>query len=231
MSVGRDEVGMPLTRPRRHQLRHLREAAERFLVSAIAALNAGSLAMSLSDWSRTSSISSFFSLPFASLLKPASSMMRAAFADSPTAASCCLIWVVVTFIEMKTERATSASQPNTAVFQWLALQRPIRAARFCDCFSGDTTFLLSDLRLQIEGLAVDGAEGDAPGRCERERVVVGGQGVGPVDVQLEVVVALRVGDRDLHGVGRGRPEEGDREPVAVAGRQLLPLGRVGCAWR
>ena len=32
---------------------------------------------------------------------------------------------------------TKASQPKTAVFQWLALQRPIRAAMLFDCFRGD----------------------------------------------------------------------------------------------
>src|SRR5262249_54396340 len=33
--------------------------------------------------------------------------------------------------------ATKASQPKTAVFQWLALQRPILAARLFECFRGD----------------------------------------------------------------------------------------------
>src|SRR5262245_25340775 len=154
----------------------------------------------------------FDSLPFSSSLKPASSMMRSAFAASPTAASDCLISVIGICIEMKSDTATRAIQPNTAVFQWFALQRPIRAARFLDCFRGDISFLLSDLRLQIEGLALHGVEGDALSRCERERVVVGGQRVGAVDVQLEVVIEPRIGDRDLHGVGRGIPQEGDREP-------------------
>src|SRR5262245_1144180 len=171
------------------------------------------------------------SSPFSSLLKPASSMIRSAFADSPTAASDCLIWLIGICIEMKTETATKASQPKTAVFQWLALQRPIRAARFFDCFKGDISFLLSDLRLQIGELTVDGVEGDALGGGERERVVEGRQGVGAGDVQLEVVVEPGIGDRDLDCIGRGIPQEGDREPVAVAGRQLLPLGRVGCDGR
>ena len=35
------------------------------------------------------------------------------------------------------EAMTNASQPNVAVFQWLALQRPMRAAMFLECFRGD----------------------------------------------------------------------------------------------
>src|SRR5262245_17632867 len=154
-------------------------------------------------------------------------MMRSALADSPTEASACLIWVVPRFIAMKSDATTKASQPKTAVFQWLALQRPIRAARFCDCLRGDISYLLSDLRLQIGGLAVGELEGHALGRCEREGVVEGRERVGAADVELEVVIEPGIGDRDLHGAGVGRPEEGDREPVAFAGRQLLPLGHVG----
>jgi hypothetical protein len=40
---------------------------------------------------------------------------------------------------MKTDAITNASQPKTAVFQWFALQRPIRAARLLLCFKGDMT--------------------------------------------------------------------------------------------
>ena len=38
---------------------------------------------------------------------------------------------------MKTDATTNASQPKTAVFQWFALQRPMRAARLLLCFKGD----------------------------------------------------------------------------------------------
>src|SRR5919198_1121532 len=39
-------------------------------------------------------------------------------------------------------RMTKASQPKTAVFQWLALQRPIRAAMLLERLSGDIRLLL-----------------------------------------------------------------------------------------
>src|SRR5262245_26826498 len=35
---------------------------------------------------------------------------------------------------------TNASQPNTAVFQWLALQRPMRAAMLLDFFKVDISW-------------------------------------------------------------------------------------------
>ena len=41
------------------------------------------------------------------------------------------------------ETATNASHPKVAVFQWEALQRPIRAARFLLFLAGDTAVLLS----------------------------------------------------------------------------------------
>src|SRR5262249_16429465 len=48
--------------------------------------------------------------------------------------SICLVptaWPIIT------AATTKASQPKTAVFQWLALQRPIRAAKLFDRFKGD----------------------------------------------------------------------------------------------
>jgi hypothetical protein len=38
---------------------------------------------------------------------------------------------------------TNASQPKTAVFQCLALHRPMRAARFSDCFEEEIDMLRS----------------------------------------------------------------------------------------
>ena len=90
-------------------------------------------------------------------------------------------------------------------------------------------FLLSALQLQVGGVAVGGVEGQALGRCERERVVEGRQRVGAVDVQLEVVIEPRVGDVTLTASVVRVPEEGDREPVAFTARQLFPLEEcVGC---
>src|SRR5690349_17778645 len=128
-------------------------------------------------------------------------MMCCAFADSPTAASACLISVVVTFMETNTETATRASHPKTAVFQWLALQRPMRAAMFLDCCKGDISFLLSAQGLQVEGLV-----GRARNRAARrvgERVVVGLERLGGIDAELELLLVEEVEDDDLHVAGVG----------------------------
>ena len=55
----------------------------------------------------------------------------------PTFASFWSICFVLTALPTTSEAMTKASQPKTAVFQWLALQRPIRAAMLFDCFRGD----------------------------------------------------------------------------------------------
>src|SRR5437868_1791246 len=41
------------------------------------------------------------------------------------------------FMPITSEAATNTSQPKTAVFQWLALQRPMRAAMLFERFKGD----------------------------------------------------------------------------------------------
>ncbi len=51
------------------------------------------------------------------------------------------ICFVFTTLPIAIAAMTNASQPKTAVFQWLALQRPIRAAMLFDCFRGDTASL------------------------------------------------------------------------------------------
>ena len=43
-----------------------------------------------------------------------------------------------TALPITKDATTNASQPKTAVFQWLALQRPMRAAKLFECFRGDT---------------------------------------------------------------------------------------------
>src|SRR5687768_17814247 len=64
-------------------------------------------------------------------------MILVARAASPTARSLASRYLVPTALPMKTDAITKASQPKTAVFQWPALQRPMRAAKLLLCFNGD----------------------------------------------------------------------------------------------
>src|SRR6476661_3042006 len=53
------------------------------------------------------------------------------------------MFFVPTCMPIASDAITNASQPNTAVFQWLALQRPMRAAMLFERFRGDIwTWLL-----------------------------------------------------------------------------------------
>ena len=70
-------------------------------------------------------------------------------------------------------------------------------------------------------LDLDGAEA-LRGRV-RERVMEGRQRVGAGDVELELLVELRVGDGDLHAVGRLAPEETDFDAVAFTHCELSPV--------
>ena len=88
------------------------------------------------------------------------------------------------------------------------------------------------------GLAERVAEAEAPAGRVRERVVEGRERLGARDVQLERLVEPRVGDGDLHPVGRLAPEERDLEAVALAGGELTPIvegdrrgirGEIRCA--
>ena len=90
--------------------------------SSIAALNAGSLVRSESLWTRT--------LSPAGCLKPASRILSMR-PDSPGPAVFGSMVLVPTAPPIANAPTTSASQPKVAVFQWSALQRPIRAARLC----------------------------------------------------------------------------------------------------
>src|SRR5947208_15728159 len=47
------------------------------------------------------------------------------------------MFFVPTKLPTMTAAMTNASQPKTAVFQWLALQRPMRAAMLFERFRGD----------------------------------------------------------------------------------------------
>src|SRR5205085_1434235 len=50
------------------------------------------------------------------------------------------MFFVPTFMPSMNAAATNTSQPKTAVFQWLALQRPMRAAMLFERFRGDMPF-------------------------------------------------------------------------------------------
>ena len=117
---------------------------------------------------------------------------------------------------------TKASQPNMAVFQWLALQRPIRAAKFFECFRGDmaSSFQPCECRLRDRAL---GSPKPRPGGRIRERVVESRERVGACDIELELFVELRVGHGDLHAVGRLAPEETDFDAVAFTDCELSPV--------
>src|SRR5262245_14985789 len=94
------------------------------------ARNSGSPAVWVLLWTRTISVCG-------SDWKPASRRIVSARWAWPTLElfwSICLVpiaWPIIT------AAITKASQPNTAVFQWLALHRPIRAAMLLDFFRGD----------------------------------------------------------------------------------------------
>ena len=95
--------------------------SSRAAVSSIAAANSGSLAVSVSLWMRTVSP--------AGCLKPASRIWSARL-DSPAPPALPSAAFVPTTVPSMTASTTKASQPKTAVFQWPALQRPMRPAMF-----------------------------------------------------------------------------------------------------
>src|SRR5512133_3907392 len=98
------------------------------------ASNAGSFALSFSLWMTTNSVCG-------SALNPDCFRICSARCDSPTLASSLLSCFVPTCIPTASEARTKASQPKTAVFQWLALQRPIRAAMLLERLRGDMALL------------------------------------------------------------------------------------------
>src|SRR6266545_1898128 len=65
-----------------------------------------------------------------------------ALCDWPVVASSMSRFLVPTTAPRANAAMTNASQPKTAVFQWLALQRPIRAAMLFERLSGDMSGLL-----------------------------------------------------------------------------------------
>src|SRR5436190_3996316 len=103
---------------------------------------------------------------------------------------------------------TRASQPNVAVFQWSALQRPMRAARLRGRLMisvlADIWFLLSVGRLS-------GGVG--------ERVVEGVEGAVRGDREAKAIAAAAL-DRHGHGVLARMPEQPHRDAVVFASSEL-----------
>ena len=77
-------------------------------------------------------------------------MILSACRASPTLVSLVSRYFVPTALPITKDATTNASQPKTAVFQWLALQRPMRAAKLFECFRGDTVWLLLRGGLVVE---------------------------------------------------------------------------------
>src|SRR5262245_39883364 len=69
-----------------------------------------------------------------------------------------------------TDAITKASQPKTAVFQWLALQRPIRAAMLFDLRSGDIGFPFAGSWVLDRNLPAEAFRGYGAGWCLGVRV-------------------------------------------------------------
>src|SRR5262245_55504063 len=85
-------------------------------------------------------------LSAAGRLKPASRILSMR-PDSPGPASFGSADFVPTAPPSPKATITNASQPNVAVFQWSALQRPIRAARLLGGLLSDMSFLLGGREL------------------------------------------------------------------------------------
>src|SRR5947209_4178225 len=73
--------------------------------------------------------------------------MEAALPDSPLPLFSWMRVFVPRTPPMAAAAMTNASQPKVAVFQWLALQRPIRAAMLFERFRGDIANLLGSRSL------------------------------------------------------------------------------------
>src|SRR5947199_8311775 len=80
------------------------------------------------------------------------------------------MFFVLTTLPMNTAATTNTSRPKTAVFQWLALQRPMRAAMLFERFSGDMRGLLRNG--DLSRLAAGGARRSGAGLCLGVRIAV-----------------------------------------------------------
>ena len=75
----------------------------------------------------------------------------------------------------------------------------------------------------IEGFARRAAEAEAATDRVRERVVEGIERVRAGNVDVELLVERRVGDRDPDSVRRLAPEERDRQPVVIPACEFFPV--------
>src|SRR6266540_138374 len=145
-----------------------------------------------------------------------------ALCDWPVVASSISRFFVPTTMPMANAATTNASQPKTAVFQWLALQRPIRAAMLFERLSGDMSGC-SFAWLCVYGIcrsAHAGEEVDAVVRRVGVGVVERVHGLVRRDLDVEVVSALGVEDGDRETVRLRIPEQCDLETVAGSNVQL-----------
>ena len=98
--------------------------------------------------------------------KPAFCRMWSPVRASPTFVSFLSMFFVPTMFPRKRAATTNASQPKTAVFQWLALQRPMRAAMLFDLARG----VNSISSCQVRGMSAAWSSG-AASHIERPRVL------------------------------------------------------------
>ena len=109
------------------------------------------------------------------------------------------------------ERNDDEREPaETAVFQWSALQRPMRAARLRDCVCVGARHVGSSFDVRVLGRVGEG-------------VVEGIEGTVGRDRDLELISDTRVLDRDGERVLDRVPEQQDVDAVAVAGGELAGL--------
>ena len=108
----------------------------------------------------------------------------------------------------RTTATTKASQPKTAVFQWFALQRPIRAAKLFECFSGDNLGLLVEVEVGGELVGPHSLPAGSPagmwpaGVCE-VRVAAPPGGTGPARSNARAMTTFR-GSRTSDATSRAR---------------------------
>src|SRR5579884_331341 len=143
----------------------------------------------------------------------------------PVFVSCMSSCLVPTICPTTRAAATNASQPKTAVFQWLALQRPIRAARLFDCFKGDMASFRSGFT-DTPRLAARPPRADVAGWCLGVRLSEPQDGC----LSLRVAVALlELLACLLAGLGVAESGLADLDQEVERGEEDDPAGPEGAA--